>query len=145
MLNQIQVIGNIGQDAIINEYNGNKIINFSVAHTEKFKNSDGVANEKTTWFNCAIWIPQGKSTELAKYLKKGSSVFVQGSISVDAFLTKDNKHSAKLKVKVDQIKLLSVPKDLASNENSAPAPSTNAPVTGTSAPVTDANGDDLPF
>jgi hypothetical protein len=35
---QIQAIGYLGKDAIISNKNGKSVINFSIAHTEKFKN-----------------------------------------------------------------------------------------------------------
>ena len=38
---KMQVIGHLGQDATVNNVNGKSVINFSVAHSEKYKNKDG--------------------------------------------------------------------------------------------------------
>ena len=35
---KMQIIGHLGQDSQVNDVNGKKVINFSVAHSEKFKN-----------------------------------------------------------------------------------------------------------
>ena len=45
---KLQVIGNLGKDCITNTVNGKSVINFSVAHTEKFRDSSGQQKEKTT-------------------------------------------------------------------------------------------------
>jgi single-strand DNA-binding protein len=119
MYRQIQIIGNIGQDAIINTHNGRQIINFSAAVTEKFKNADGVQTEKTIWFKCAFWREAGQSIEIAKYLKKGTKVFVQGTPDLEAYSNKEGKPAANFKIKIDQIKLLEK------------APDKAAPQTGT--------------
>ncbi|MFM7710302.1 MAG: single-stranded DNA-binding protein, partial [Ferruginibacter sp.] len=52
---KLQIIGNLGKDCIQNEVNGRKVINFSVAHSEKYKDSAGNLKEKTTWVECAYW------------------------------------------------------------------------------------------
>lgn len=49
------VIGLLGRDAIVNEVNGRKVINFSVAHSFKYKDAAGTEKTKTTWLDCAYW------------------------------------------------------------------------------------------
>ena len=43
---KLMVIGNLGKDCIVNTVNGKNVINFSIAHTEKFKDSTGAQREK---------------------------------------------------------------------------------------------------
>ena len=45
---KLMVIGNLGKDCIVNTVNGKNVINFNIAHTEKFKDSTGAQREKTT-------------------------------------------------------------------------------------------------
>jgi Single-strand binding protein family len=52
---KLQVIGNLGKDCIVKEVNGKNVINFSVAHTERYKDSQGNQKERTTWVECAYW------------------------------------------------------------------------------------------
>ena len=52
---KLQIIGNLGADCIQKEINGKNVINFNVAHTEKFKDAQGNVVEKTIWANCAYW------------------------------------------------------------------------------------------
>ena len=65
---KLQVIGNLGKDCITNTVNGKNVINFNVAHTEKFKDAQGNQKDKTIWVECAYWTDR---TGIAPYLKKG--------------------------------------------------------------------------
>ncbi len=65
---KLQVIGNLGKDCLTNSVNGKSVINFNVAHTEKFKDSQGQVKEKTTWVECAYWTDR---TPVAQYLRRG--------------------------------------------------------------------------
>ncbi len=77
----LEVIGNLGADAIIKDLNGQKYIAFSVAHTESYKDSQGQRRERTTWVSC---LKYGESPVI-NYLKKGTRVFVRGELSAKAY------------------------------------------------------------
>lgn len=77
-LNQVNLIGNLGKDPETRTFDsGDKVANFSVACTERWK-KDGEQKEKTEWINVAVFGPLADICE--KYLKKGSKVFLSGSI-----------------------------------------------------------------
>lgn len=100
---KLQIVGNLGKDCIVKEVNGKNVINFSVAHTEKFKDSTGAPRERTTWVECAYWTDR---TAIAPYLKKGQMVFAEGSPEADGYLNKENQPSATLRMRVRDIQLL---------------------------------------
>ena len=100
---KLQIIGNLGKDCIVKEINGKNVINFSVAHQEKFKDSMGNLKEKTTWVECAYWTER---TAIAPYLKKGTLVFAEGSPEADAYTNKDNQPAATLRMRVMNVQLL---------------------------------------
>lgn len=74
---KLQVIGNLGRDCVVNNVNGKNVINFSVAHTEKFKDAQGQQKDKTTWVECAYWTDR---TAIAPYLKKEPWFTRRGSL-----------------------------------------------------------------
>ena len=117
---QIQLIGNLGTDSKIQEINGNKIINFSVAINDNYKDSDGNVIERTTWVNCAIAKKEG-STKVAEYLLKGTKVFVQGKSSVKVWKDNNGVHQPSINVWVDRVELLSTSVKKEENNNSANA------------------------
>jgi len=100
---KLQIIGNLGKDCIVKEVNGKNVINFSVAHTEKFKDSQGNLKERTTWVECAYWTDR---TAIAQYLTKGKTVYAEGSPEADAYTNKEGQASATLRMRVQNIQLL---------------------------------------
>lgn len=100
---KIQVIGNLGKDCVVNTVNGKNVINFTVAHTEKYKDSQGTNQEKTTWVDCAYWTDR---TAVAPYLQKGTQVYVEGTPEVRSFTRNDGTAGASLSMRVREVQLL---------------------------------------
>lgn len=152
---KLQVIGNLGKDCIQKEVNGKSVINFSVAHTEKYKDSQGNQREKTTWVECAYWTDR---TGIAPYLLKGQMVFAEGTPEADGYLNKENQPAATLRMRVQSVQLLgnrnqnnnqeSMNAPASGGYTSVPAPAPMA-VPTTAAPVASVavgtEGNDLPF
>ena len=73
----MEIIGNLGADAEVKVYNGNKFVSFRVAHTDKWVDQQtGVISTQTTWVSCSL---NGDGGALTPYLKKGTKVFVRGT------------------------------------------------------------------
>lgn len=88
-INQATVIGFVGEDPKAIQTKSNKIMTtLSIATTEKgYKRQDGTMTEdKTDWHNIVLF---GKPAEIvAKYVRKGSSLYVQGKMRTRSY--KDN-------------------------------------------------------
>lgn len=145
---KLQVIGNLGKDCIVKEINGKTVINFSVAHSEKFKDSQGNLKERTTWVECAYWTDR---TAISPYLTKGTTVYAEGSPEADAYMNKENQAAATLRMRVQNIQLLGSRQagdsPNAGNSSFAAAASTGTPAARPVQPaaVPEAAADDLPF
>jgi single-strand DNA-binding protein len=141
---KLQVIGNLGKDCIVKEINGKNVINFSVAHHEKFKDASGTPKERTTWVECAFWTDR---TAIAPYLKKGQLVFAEGSPEADGYMNKDNQPSATLRMRVRDIQLLGGRTEGNSDNTNAASsqPSSYSPGRNTVPAEMDEAADDLPF
>lgn len=100
---KLQVIGNLGKDAIVNNVNGKNVINFTVAHTEKYKDAQGNQKDRTTWVDCAYWTDR---TAVAPYLKKGTQVYVEGQPDVRTYTTQDGRQGATLTLRIASVQLL---------------------------------------
>ncbi|MCE3281774.1 MAG: single-stranded DNA-binding protein [Chitinophagaceae bacterium] len=100
---KLQVIGNLGKDCIVNNVNGKNVINFSVAHTEKFKDAQGNQKDKTIWVECAWWTER---TGIAPYLKKGIQVYAEGQPDIRTYQTQDGKQGSSLTVRIQNVQLL---------------------------------------
>ena len=138
---KMQVIGNLGKDCVVNAVNGKNVINFTVAHTEKYKDSQGNPQEKTTWVDCAYWTDR---TAIAPYLQKGTQVFVEGAPEVRSFTRNDGTAGASLSLRVREVQLLGRKGEGASGgsyQDSSPARQQDSQPAG----VVDDVADDLPF
>ena len=100
---KLQVIGNLGKDCITNTVNGKSVMNFSVAHTEKFRDNQGVQKDKTIWVECAYWSDR---TGVAPYLKKGTQVYVEGAPEVRTYPKNDGTTGVSLTLRVQSVQLL---------------------------------------
>lgn len=100
---KLQLIGHLGKDAIQREANGKSVLSFRVAHTERFRNQQGVQQEKTTWVSCALW----ERDNLAPYLLQGTQVYVEGFPTVDVFNNRAGETVGELQLRVLNIQLLS--------------------------------------
>ena len=141
---KMQVIGNLGKDCVVNAVNGKNVINFTVAHTEKYKDSQGNLQEKTTWVDCAYWTDR---TAIAQYLTKGKQVYAEGQPEARSFQRNDGTPGASLSLRVREVQLLGGRGDSAGG---APSYSGNTATASSAANIPSANDitepiDDLPF
>jgi single-strand DNA-binding protein len=143
---KLQIIGHLGGDCTTNEVNGKTVINFTVAHSEKYKDAQGSLVEKTTWVKCAYWTDR---TAIAQYLKKGQLVFAEGVPEAESYLNKENQNVATLKIKVFQIQLLGSKNDAqggSGQQNTANQRSSTGTNVNQQAPAqVEEPADDLPF
>jgi len=90
-LNKATIIGNLGKAPELRRTTGgNPVTDFSVATTERYTDKQGQRQEQTEWHNIVVW---GKLAEIAaQYLKKGSSVYVEGKIQTRSWENNGQKH-----------------------------------------------------
>jgi single-strand DNA-binding protein len=144
---KLQIVGNLGKDCIVKEVNGKNVINFSVAHSEKYKDAQGNPKERTTWVECAYWTDK---TAVAQYLTKGKTVYAEGAPEADAYTNKEGQVAATLRMRVQNIQLLggnSETQGSGYNQgNVSNAGSTTAPVVKAQPAMQNVStDDDLPF
>lgn len=98
------VIGNLGANAEFHSENGNEFVSFKVAHTDRYKGSDGQDKEETVWVSCVL---NGRADKLLQYLTKGTKVCVVGDASVRTYHSKKMQRLvAGINVFVRQIELI---------------------------------------
>jgi len=143
---KMQVIGNLGKDCVVNTVNGKNVINFTVAHTEKYRDSQGNNQEKTTWVDCAYWTDR---TAISPYLTKGKQVFVEGTPEVRSFTRQDGTAGSSLSLRVREVQLLGSKSDSGSSApsgyNGASSASSQVSSSVPSANEITEPIDDLPF
>ena len=144
-LNKVQIIGNLGKDPEVRYLpSGDAVANITVATTEKWKDKQsGEAKEITEWHRINFF---GKLAEIAgQYLKKGSSVYVEGSIHTRKWTDKDGQEKYSTEIKGQSMQMLGgKPEGQSSAPARQPAPQ-NKPAGDKTSTGFDDMDDDIPF
>lgn len=84
-------MGNLGKDPELKSFdNDKKLVKFSLATSEKYKNKEGELIEETQWHNIVAW---GKLAEnMHNILKKGNEVTIKGKLTHRSY---DDKEGVK--------------------------------------------------
>ena len=140
-VNKVILVGNLGKDPEIWTFeDGTKKASFSLATTESYKDKMGNKVDQTEWHNVVLW--RGLAGVAEQYLKKGSSVYVEGKIRSSSYQDKDGNTKYITEIFGDNMTMLggknseSGSYQGAPEQNSAPQ---NNPVSDQTEP------DDLPF
>ena len=89
-VNKVILVGNLGKDPEVRRMqSGDPVVNLSLATSETWRDkSSGERKEKTEWHRVVIF--NKNLAEVAeKYLRKGSKVYVEGSLQTRKWTDKD--------------------------------------------------------
>lgn len=108
--NSVQLIGRLGKDPEVRALdNGNKVANFSLATTDKYKNKKGEKVEDTQWHNIVVW---GKLAGVVeKYVKKGQEIALEGKLVHRVYENSDGEKRYVTEVVVNDLVMLGGKKD----------------------------------
>jgi single-strand DNA-binding protein len=83
-LNKVMLFGNLGADPELKvTQSGSAVLKMRLATTTSWKNDKGERQERTEWHSIALW---GKRAEaLAKFLKQGDKLFIEGEIRTSSY------------------------------------------------------------
>lgn len=89
-VNKVIIVGNLGQDPEVrNLPNGGKVVNLSIATSDTWRDKNsGERKEKTEWHRVVIF-GEGLTRVAEQYLKKGSKVYLEGSLQTRKWQDKD--------------------------------------------------------
>jgi single-strand DNA-binding protein len=104
-VNKVILIGNLGNDPDMRYLpSGDAVANLSVATTDKYKDKNGEMQEATEWHRVSFF---GKTAEICgQYLKKGSSVYVEGSIRTRKWQDKEGQDRYTTEIRGDRMQML---------------------------------------
>lgn len=104
MVNEVRLIGNLGVDPEVRHLSADSAVaSFSLATSESYIDKKGEKVTNTEWHRVQLW---GKLAGIAeKYLKKGSQVYISGSIRYDKY-EKDGETKYITKINGTVLKML---------------------------------------
>ena len=103
-VNRVTLLGNIGKDPEVRETKSGNIANLTMATSERYTDKSGQKQEKTEWHNLVVF---GKLADIvAKYVKKGDKLYVEGSITTRKWEDKEGNTRYTTEVKVRDLTML---------------------------------------
>jgi single-strand DNA-binding protein len=134
-VNKAILIGNLGRDPDVRStQSGEQIVQLAVATSERWRDkASGERKERTEWHKVVIFNPR-LADVAAKYLKKGSKVYIEGQIQTRKWTDKDGQERYTTEVVLQQFRgeltlLDSAGRD-GQGESADPAPSRQQPAKG---------------
>lgn len=89
-LNRVVLIGNLAADPDVRETaKGKIVVNFAIATNYSWKNADGEKEKSTDYHKIVAWNKLGEIC--GKYLKKGSSIYLEGRLKNRSYETKEGE------------------------------------------------------
>ena len=103
--NKVQLIGNLGNaPEVRNTETGKKLVRFSVATNEQYKNAKGERVTETQWHNLIAW---GKVADIVeKYLVKGTEVAIEGKLINRNYMDKEGNKKYITEIQVTELLML---------------------------------------
>lgn len=150
-VNKVILIGNLGRDPeqprVLGQNNTRRVLTISIATSESYTDSrTGERRTDTEWHRVELW---DNLADIAhKYLKKGSTVYIEGKIRTEKWTDQQGVERTGIKIRANNLTLLGSRSSNSSGDNT----NSNAPATDISTPAAPetaesaTNGmDDLPF
>ena len=103
--NKVQLIGRVGNapEVILLE-SGKKLVKFTMATNDSYKNANGDKVEDTQWHNLVVW---SKLTEVVeKYVKKGDEIAIEGKLTTRSYDDKDGNKRYISEIIVNELLML---------------------------------------
>jgi single-strand DNA-binding protein len=104
-VNKVILVGNLGRDPETRYTGGGQAVcHFSLATSETYKDRAGERQKRTEWHRIVVW---GKLADIAqKYLKKGSQIYLEGSIRSSEWTDKEGQKRTSFEINTTNFRML---------------------------------------
>jgi len=105
-LNKVMLIGHLGADPEVRYTPGKTAVaSFNLATNESYKDSEGTMVDRTEWHRIVAW---DKLAEICgNFLKKGTLVYIEGSLQTRSWEDKDGQKKFTTEIKARDMQILS--------------------------------------
>lgn len=125
-VNKVILIGNVGGDPELRAIpNGTSVANFTMATNESWTDSSGTKQERTEWHRIVVW---RRLAEICnQYLRKGSKVYIEGSLQTRSWEGQDGQKRYTTEVVARDMQMLDSRNDVSSGMESYPTEGNTQP------------------
>ena len=144
MINKVILVGRLGKDPEIKSTPGGQTVaKFTMATDEKFTDKSGEKQERTEWHNIVAW---ARLAEICgQYLRKGSLVYIEGSIRTDSWEDKESGQKRyRTEIVAREMKMLDRKRDSGGDEGGGAGYGSRRPAAATAGGPPE-DDDEVPF
>ena len=104
-VNRVTLLGRVGKDPEIKQFDGGNKASFSIATTERgyVSKTGETIPDRVTWHNVVCW--KGLSTIVERFVKKGDLIYIEGKITTRSWES-DGQKKYMTEIVADNIELL---------------------------------------
>ena len=107
LVNKVSLIGSLGNDPTVKTFdNGKKVVNFSMATNESYKDKSGEKVTQTQWHRIVAW--GNTAGIIEKYVHKGERIGIDGRLTTRNYQDKDGNTRYVTEVVASDVLLLGV-------------------------------------
>ena len=119
-VNKVILMGNVGQDPQIKEFNENKFASFSLATTEKgyTKKNGTEIPDRTEWHSIVATGSLAQVVE--KYVTKGTKLYIEGRLHYRKYTDKSNTERSVTEIRLDTLEFCGGKRDYQDNSTYRP-------------------------
>ena len=108
-LNKVQLIGNLGANPDVRSTtSGTKVATLSLATKSEWTGKDGSVQSRTDWHRIVLWA--GRAEVAEKYLKKGSRIFIEGSLEYRSYTDANKVERYVTEIRATDLVMLDAPR-----------------------------------
>ena len=104
MVNKVILMGNVGKDPEVRHMDNNLAVARFPLATSEYWSKDGNRTEHTEWHNIVMW--RGLAEVAEKYVRKGSTIYIEGRIRSRSFDDKDGNKRYWTEIVADTMNLV---------------------------------------
>ena len=109
-LNRVSLLGHLVADPEVKTtQNGNSVANFAIATNRRWKDADGEKHGNTDFHRIVAWKKLGELC--GEYLKKGSSVYLEGQLRNRSYDTQEGEKRFITEIVAKDVNILTWKKD----------------------------------
>ena len=144
-VNRVIIIGNLGSDPEVKQFsNGGSVATISVATSEQWIDKQtGEKREATEWHRISLYQKLGEIA--AQYLRKGSQVYIEGSLRTRKYQDQNGQDRYVTEIRAEQMQMLGGNQNAPQNPNQQQPPNFNNNMQGGAKPSGTVPIDDIPF
>ncbi len=117
-INKVILVGNLGKDPEVKQTGtGKAMATFTLATSDRFKDKQGVQQERTEWHNIVAWGPLAEIC--GKYLHKGKQVYIEGKIQNRSYDGNDGNKRYVSEIVANEMHMLGRASDTGNNSSSS--------------------------